>query len=385
MNTLFVIENANLRGGTEIQSLNLLHALRAAGEDVWLLSLIPYEGEDEHVLSLSEEEHSKWTRTANKIWNKLTFSIFSDCILRKILRKKIKDLQPSILVNQTYDIITALPTGNRVAQVFHWSIVGYEASLKSNINKKGLFVRYLSIFCEFGRRFRRHRILSRISKLIVLSNAATGELKTLNTKVRDEQITVIPNFLRICKDSHTLSSLKNENVVFVGRLSHEKGVMRLLRIWKLVSHELPHLKLSIYGEGTARSEMETYIRKENLQNVVFCGFCKSTEDIYMHADLLLMTSDTEGFGLVLIEAMYYGVPCVSFDCPISPKEIIADAGITIPCFDEETYAQKIVETLSDEKFLMTLQHKAICRARDFYLDKIIEKWRKLETHTICIE
>lgn len=101
------------------------------------------------------------------------------------------------------------------------------------------------------------------------------------------------------------------------------------------------------------------------------------EDIYTHADLLLMTSDTEGFGLVLIEAMYYGVPCVSFDCPISPKEIISDAGITVPCFDEGTYAQKIVETLSDEKILMTLQHKAMCRARDFYLDKIIEKWRKL--------
>ncbi len=377
MSILFVIENANLRGGTEIQSLNLLHALRAAREDVWLLSLVPYEGEDEHVLSLSEEEYTQWTKTTNKIWNKLTFSIFSDCILREILRKKIKDLQPSILVNQTYDIITALPTGKRVAQVFHWSIVGYEASLKSNINKKGLFSRYLSFFCECGRRYRRHRILSRISKLIVLSNAATGELKTLNTKVRDEQITVIPNFLRICKDSHTLSSLKNENVVFVGRLSHEKGVMRLLRIWKLISHELPHLKLSIYGEGTARSEMETYIRKENLQNVFFCGFCRSLDDIYTHADLLLMTSDTEGFGLVLIEAMYYGVPCVSFDCPISPKEIIADAGITIPCFDEETYAQKIIETLSNEKTLMTLQHKAICRARDFYLDKIIEKWRKL--------
>ena len=136
MSILFVIENANLRGGTEIQSLKLLHALRAAGEDVWHLSLVPYEGEDEHVLSLSEEEYTQWTRTTNKIWNKLTFSIFSDCILRKILRKIIKDLQPSILVNQTYDIITALPVEERVVQVFHWSVVGYEASLKSNINKK---------------------------------------------------------------------------------------------------------------------------------------------------------------------------------------------------------------------------------------------------------
>lgn len=385
MSILFVIENANLRGGTEIQSLNLLHALRAAGEDVWLLSLVPYEGEDEHVLSLSKEEYAKWMGIASKIWNKLSFSILSDYVLRKTLRNIIKEQKPSVLINQTYDIITALPTGKRVAQVFHWSIVGYEASLRSNINKKGLFSRYLSLFCECGRRYRRHRILSRISKLIVLSNTATGELKKLNTKVQDGQIAVIPNFLPISNDSLTHSSLRNYNVVCVGRLSHEKGVMRLLRIWKFISHELPHLKLSIYGEGTARSEMETYIRKENLQNVFFCGFCRSMDDIYIHADLLLMTSDTEGFGLVLIEAMYYGVPCVSFDCPISPKEIIADAGITIPCFDEKKYAQKVVELLSDGKTLKTLQRKAICRARDFYLDKIIDKWIKLETHTICKE
>ena len=385
MSILFVLENANLRGGTEIQSFNLLHALCTAGEDVWLLSLVPYEEEDEHVFSLSEEEYTQWTRTTNKIWNKLSFSILSDYVLRKILRKKIKELKPSIVINQTYDIITALPAEERVAQVFHWSVIGYEASLKSNINKKGLFVRYLSLFCEFGKRYRRHRILSRISKLIVLSNTAIGELKKLNIKVRDEQIAVIPNFLSKSKDSLIHSSLKNNNVVFVGRLSHEKGVLRLLRIWKRISHVMPQLKLSIYGEGTARSVMETYIRNENLQNVFFCGFCRSLDDIYTHADLLLMTSDTEGFGLVLIEAMYFGVPCVSFDCPISPKEIIADAGITISCFDEETYAQKIVETLLEGKTLKTLQRKAICRARDFYLDKIIDKWIKLETHTICKE
>lgn len=75
------------------------------------------------------------------------------------------------------------------------------------------------------------------------------------------------------------------------------------------------------------------------------GYCDNKEQIYKNADLLLMTSSTEGFGLVIIEAMYYGVPCIAFDCPVSPKEVIADSGITIPCFDEDAYAQKLLRSL----------------------------------------
>ena len=60
MDILFILENANLRGGTEILTFNLLHALRAVEKDVWVLSLEPYRGSDEHVLSLSPEEYSKW-------------------------------------------------------------------------------------------------------------------------------------------------------------------------------------------------------------------------------------------------------------------------------------------------------------------------------------
>lgn len=377
MDILFILENANLRGGTEILTFNLLHALSEEGRDVRVLSLESYKGSDENVLSLSLEEYSKWKSEASSIINKLSFSIKSDRILRSILTEKIKALNPRIVVNQTYDIITVLPTEMPIAQVFNWSVKGYEASLRAFIRKKGMLGRIISGYCEWGKRIRRHQMLSRVSKLIVLTEAAKVELKSLSNKVRDEQMVVIPDPLTVNENSLVHSSLTNGNICFVGRLSHEKGVMRLLRIWERVSRVMPALTLSIYGEGDARKEMESFIKEHALKNVVFRGFCNNLEDIYLHSDLLLMTSDTEGFGMVLIEAMYYGVPCVSFDCPISPKEIIADAGITIPCFDEETYAQKIIETLSDEKTLKTLQQKAICRARDFYLDRIIENWRKL--------
>lgn len=377
MKLLFVVENANLNGGTEILTFHLLSALRAAREDVYVLSIVPYVGKEPYVLSLSEDEYYKWRNISLSLNNKLLFSTQSDRVLRKILTDKIKKYRPVLLVCQTYDLISALPLNYPVAQVFNWSVIGYEASLRNIINKKTLVCRTFSMFCEWGKRKRRHWMLSRIPKLIVLTKAAQKELKALNPKVRDEQIQVIPDLLMVERDSDVLSSLKNGNVSFVGRLSYEKGVMRLLRIWKQVSSELPNFTLSIYGEGDAREEMEKYIKENCINNVCFKGYCNDLERIYPNSDLLLMTSDTEGFGMVLIEAMYYGVPCISFDCPISPKEIISDAGVLIPSFDEDEYAKAIVSLVSSKEQMKTLQNNAIMRARDFYKNKIISKWLKI--------
>ena len=110
---------------------------------------------------------------------------------------------------------------------------------------------------------------------------------------------------------------------------------------------------------------------------MFKGFCNDLEQIYTQSDLLLMTSDTEGFGMVLIEAMYFGVPCISFDCPVSPKDIIANAGVTIPCYDEKKYAETIISLLKNDVFLRKLQQRSITRAQDYYIDKIIKKWENL--------
>ena len=95
--------------------------------------------------------------------------------------------------------------------------------------------------------------------------------------------------------------------------------------------------------------------------------------------MLLSTSDSEGFGLVFIEAFYFGVPVISFNCPVSPKEVIGNAGVLIKCFDEKQYAKEVILLLKDTERLKELQQKAIKRARLFYEDKIVNKWINLLT------
>lgn len=84
MSILFVIENANLHGGTEIQSFNLLHALRAVGEDVWLLSLVPYEGEKK--ISCHQISPQLFFRRSNIYWLLLRYELKS--ILRRLVTKR---------------------------------------------------------------------------------------------------------------------------------------------------------------------------------------------------------------------------------------------------------------------------------------------------------
>lgn len=374
---LYIVENANLRGGTEILTFNLVHALLEKRINASILSIIPYTGNDKNVISLNEKDYICWKKYETAIWNKLAFNIFSDRYLCSLIRNKIKELKPKFIANQTYDIITSLPTDiDCIAQVFNWSVVGYEKSVRNIITQKSFINRIISGYCNWGVTIRRHRILANIPKLIILTQAAKNELKGLNSRIKDEQIVVIPDPLPYKNDSTTISTLNNHNIIFVGRLSHEKGVMRLLRIWKKINTQLPNYSLSIYGEGIAKNEMLRYIKKEKINNVKFMGFSSDLESIYKNADLLCMTSDTEGFGMVLIESMYYGVPCISFDCPISPKEIISDAGIIVSCFDETMYANEICNLLKKPHRMVELQEKSITIARNYYMDKILERWTK---------
>lgn len=372
---LFIVENANLSGGTEILTFNLMNAMRVRGMNVIILSIIPYTGNYDNIISLEYSDYKLWNNIDNSIFNKLAFCILSDRVLRNILCRKIKELQPKLVINQTYDIITALPLKiNNIAQVFNWSIIGYEQSVRNIISQKNIITRSLSSFFIFGLTLRRHNILNKIPKSIILTHAATEELKMLNNNIRDEQIIVIPDPLPYSEDSHNISSLNNNNIIFVGRLSREKGVMRLLRIWKKISKKFPNYTLSIYGDGNEKIEMENFIKAQSINNVKFMGFISDLKSIYINADLLCMTSDTEGFGMVLIESMYFGVPCISFDCPVSPREIIGEAGIVIPCFDEDKYSNEIISLLSDSVKMKELQIKSLSRAKDFYMNRIVEKW-----------
>lgn len=374
MRVLFVISNINNRGGTEILAFNLLDKLNEYGVEAWIISEYKYIGVHPRVLSFSDNEYGMLSCIKVNIFNKLCGNRQYDACLASLIADKAKSLNVDWIINHTYDLIGALPTlsGVRTAQIFNWSVNGYESDILKLASAKKWPLSILSRFSLAKSISRWHKAIQNMDRLIALTHSAISELEQINLST--DRIVVIPNPLMHSMDSNRISSLNNKNIAFVGRLSHEKGVMRLLRIWQKVCPILEDYTLSIYGEGQLKTSIGQYISDNALPRVKLMGFCANLEEIYCNADLCCVTSDTEGFGLVLIEAMYYGVPCISFDCPVSPKEIIADAGITVSCFDENAYANKMIELLTDRKKKERIQWAALHRAKDFYIDVIIEKW-----------
>ena len=121
------------------------------------------------------------------------------------------------------------------------------------------------------------------------------------------------------------SSLKEKRLISVGRLSPEKGYLDLLKIYRKIVEKYPDWKLDIVGDGKEMNLLQNYILKHNLQNIVTLhGFQgkKYIDSLMNKSSIYLMTSYTESFGIVLIEAMSHGLPCIAFDSAEGAREII---------------------------------------------------------------
>ena len=190
----------------------------------------------------------------------------------------------------------------------------------------------------------------------------------------------IPNVIDNIPEKN--SSLKEKRLVSVGRLSPEKGYDDLLKIFKKVNEKYNDWKLDIVGSGEEKESLEKYIKDNNLdKNVVLHGF-KDTEfiyDIFNKSSIYLMASHTESFGIVLIEAMSVGLPCIAFSSAEGANEIIKDGynGYLIDNRSYQEYISKLELLMNDSKLrkeLGTNGKKSI----EKYSSKVVkEEWINL--------
>ena len=187
-------------------------------------------------------------------------------------------------------------------------------------------------------------------------------------------LTTYDSIGNVNKDSHT--------IINVGRLTSDKQQMMLLKIWEMVNDRIPQhdWKLQIIGSGEEEANLLSYIKQSELVNVEMIPHTSNIKEYYNNAELFVFTSKMEGFGMVLLEAMSFGVPCISFDCPSGPRDIIEDNrnGYLIPCYDEKLFAEKICEYIQKNNELKEkMQQEAIDTIRNWNNDNIIQKWLSL--------
>lgn len=202
------------------------------------------------------------------------------------------------------------------------------------------------------------------------------------SNIPGDRFTVIPNPIPAPPGAIETSSgierlwAGNEpRILAVGSLKRAKNHALLIRAFAQLAATRP-AKLMILGEGELRRELEELARSLGVgDRVLMPGFAADPWPYYASAGLFVLSSDFEGFGNVLVEAMHAGLPVVSTNCPAGPAEILGHGryGTLVPCGDADLLASAIAEAI-DRKFDASLLKQ---RAQEFRPERAVESYLRL--------
>ena len=187
----------------------------------------------------------------------------------------------------------------------------------------------------------------------------------------------IPN--SIDKLPSNSAPLKSKRLVSIGRLSPEKGYLDLLKIFNALVKDKIDWNLDIIGDGVEKDKLKKYIEKNNLNDrVTLHGFQgkEYIDKVLNDSSIYLMTSYTESFGIVLIEAMSHGIPCIAFDSAEGAREIInsGENGYLIKNRNQEAMIMKIKDLINNEKERAKIGKQARKSVKKYTSDIVGEEW-----------
>lgn len=219
------------------------------------------------------------------------------------------------------------------------------------------------------------RNLNNYDKLIVVND----EIKNIYKREIGSKVECIHNVLDI--NSNLKSKLDTKNIISIGRFSKEKGYLDLIDVMSLIVKKDKDVKLTLIGDGEEKEAIKEKIKALNLEdNIKLTGFLNQLEiEKYMlESSVYVMSSITESFGLVLLEAMNYALPCIAFDSASGPRELLQDGiGILIKNRDKEQMAEKILSLLNDKKLLKQYSEKSLKQVKNYTPKNAKEKWGKV--------
>lgn len=196
------------------------------------------------------------------------------------------------------------------------------------------------------------------------------------------KIKIIPNPLDIPinipnSDEVTLSK---PTFIAIGSLTRQKGLDYLFQAFELVSKIKPEWHLTILGEGGLRQELTDYAVQLGINDKISMpGRVKHPYSVLKDADIYVMSSRFEGFPVALCEAMGVGLPCISFNCPTGPADIIINNvnGILVEYLNIESLAQAMIDLADNQDTRKQLSDEAIKINHTLSLSVIMSQWETI--------
>ena len=285
------------------------------------------------------------------------------------LKKLLKELKPDIvitLMGRSLDFITSLNDGSIK--------IGEAHTTKAHLRSYHLLEERGGIYKILAKRLRKKQIAnaSKLSALVLLTPQDAKDWEGV-TKTY-----VIANAIhKMPTESGTLT---NKQAIMVGRYNDAKGYDYLTEAWTIVHQKHPDWILNIYGSGELHDQVENWIKNKHLENSMIMH--EPTNQImekYLESSICVLSSIYEGFSLVIMEAMSCGIPCVSFDSPFGPRNIIKDGedGILVEYLNSQALAENICKVIEDEQLRKRLGEKAKQNILRFSQDAIMKQWTDL--------
>ena len=283
------------------------------------------------------------------------------------LQELLDEIQPDVVVSTTY----ALPLLREIlSQPYRHVVESHVCYYQLLLQKKFTHISWLD------RKIARHllEMLKRCEKVVVLTHKDAACWKG------NDNIEVIHNVVTNYPEKITDVADRPKRIIAVGRLHAQKGFDLLIQSWQLIAARHPDWQLVVYGHGGDLQKLQQQLEKAGLtSSMTFAGATDNIYKEYQNSAFYVMSSRYEGWGLVLVEAMSCGLPCVSFDCPYGPSDIIRDGedGFLVENGNIQQLAEKMELLINNKELRERLGVRARLNAARFTSDNIMPQWTKL--------
>lgn len=244
----------------------------------------------------------------------------------------------------------------------------YERHTTKAINGSGLKARIINKLMDFdSKSFDRFVVLTERNK---------------NDWMKASGLTVIPNPLPfpILHESVPENIHSRKKIISVGSMSYVKGHDILIMAWAEIHNKFPEYSLHIYGaEKDNYNYLKELITNNKLQHTVSLHHPeKDIRQRYLESAVCVLPSRVEGFGMVLIEAMACGTPCIATAC-VGPMDIVISGknGIIVPVDNVGMMSDAIASLLTDKQILQQYSTAGLLTAKKYTIDHIMKQWDKL--------
>ena len=364
----FLIGSYNNGGGTERVTSQIANGLSKNGYNISIISiergLSPQFKTNKEIslYELNQTEKFDENSVSNALMKKVKFRLFS---LYKI--KAIKKAYEKVVQMITPDLVIAVDIEcYRIIDSFRnkycYKTIGWEHF--SLLTRSG-----------WGVNYSRYLAIKHAAKLLVLSDNDMKDYKAKYPKAKNLKRLHNPLAFKPTQNSN----MNNKVVIAAGRYAPEKNFEALIEIWHKMGSENQDWELKIFGDGEGKCKLQSLIDKYNLTNVKLMPYTKHLDEEMDKASIYALSSEYEGWGLVLVEAQAKGLPCVSFNCKHGPSEIVTDGvnGFLVTPNNIEEFSAKLLELMKDDKLRQSFSDQSQKDLNKFDIEYIIEQWIKM--------